>query len=322
MGIGERIFKLLIGIGIIVLAWNIFPESRTYIVIFGAIIAMALLIGLPIYIVEKIANKRRQEEEKEALRRKQEEFVKEIARHQAELERKKEEEAKIRNEELQKKQEEMAKIRRELALKREKEEEEVRRQKQEEAAKWLEAEAQRRQMIEARQRELQEETRRRNEEEFRRQQAEKARLEEEAKRREEERRRREEELRQAQEEEERRWSERLDRLSSNTLEMSPKGFFNLKERAEEFTGVYILHNESKDMYYIGQSVRVLSRVSQHFTGHGNGDVYADFKYGDTFTIRCLSLANSGYGSLDALEKDFIKRYNAHVTGYNKTQGNL
>lgn len=136
------------------------------------------------------------------------------------------------------------------------------------------------------------------------------------------RQKREEEAAKKREEEVRRWRQMLDNLPSNMLEVSPQAFFVLKKSAREFTGVYILHNESKDTYYVGQSVRVLGRVSQHFTGHGNGDVYADFKYGDTFTIRCLSLANSGYGSLDALEKDFIKRYNANITGYNKTQGNL
>lgn len=115
---------------------------------------------------------------------------------------------------------------------------------------------------------------------------------------------------------------RLHSLTNDALEVSPEEFFDLRKSAVEFVGVYILHNLDRNMYYVGQSVRVLSRVNQHFTGHGNGDVYADFKYGDTFTIRCLSLANSGYGSLDALEKDFIKRYNANVTGYNKTQGNL
>lgn len=40
----------------------------------------------------------------------------------------------------------------------------------------------------------------------------------------------------------------------------------------EFTGIYILHNMNEDKYYVGQSVRVLNRVRQHFTGHGNGDI--------------------------------------------------
>ena len=89
----------------------------------------------------------------------------------------------------------------------------------------------------------------------------------------------------------------------------------------EFTGVYILHNTSKDLYYVGQSVRVFSRVKQHFTGHGNGDVYADFKYGDSFTIKTIPLAGSGYQSLNDLERDAIEAFNAYTKGYNMTQGN-
>jgi hypothetical protein len=39
-----------------------------------------------------------------------------------------------------------------------------------------------------------------------------------------------------------------------------------------FAGVYILHNKSKDLYYVGQGKQVLNRVYSHFTGKGNGDV--------------------------------------------------
>jgi hypothetical protein len=89
----------------------------------------------------------------------------------------------------------------------------------------------------------------------------------------------------------------------------------------EFTGVYILHNVTKDKYYVGQSVRVMQRVRQHLTGHGNGDVYADWKYGDVFTVRTISLVESGYQSLNDLERDMIDAYDAMSSGYNKTRGN-
>ena len=35
---------------------------------------------------------------------------------------------------------------------------------------------------------------------------------------------------------------------------------------------------------MGQGKAVLDRVNHHFSGRGNGDVYADYKYGDFFTI--------------------------------------
>lgn len=33
---------------------------------------------------------------------------------------------------------------------------------------------------------------------------------------------------------------------------------------------------------MGQGKAVLDRVNHHFSGRGNGDVYADYKYGDFF----------------------------------------
>ena len=92
-------------------------------------------------------------------------------------------------------------------------------------------------------------------------------------------------------------------------------------RQSDFTGIYVLHNVSKDMYYVGQSIKVVDRVRQHLTGHGNGDVYADFKYGDAFTVSTLSLGESGYGSLNDLERDTIAAYDAYRKGYNRTSGN-
>ena len=107
-------------------------------------------------------------------------------------------------------------------------------------------------------------------------------------------------------------------------EMTVKDFFTLKEskqKTDEFTGVYILHNETKDKYYVGQAVRVFGRVNQHFTGHGNGDVYADYKYKDEFKVRLVPLSKSGFDSIDKAEKFFIQKFNANTKGYNKTAGN-
>lgn len=106
--------------------------------------------------------------------------------------------------------------------------------------------------------------------------------------------------------------------------VSPREFLSARDallRNGDFTGIYVIHNTTKDMNYVGQSVRVVGRVTQHFTGHGNGDVYADYKYGDDFTINVVSLYESGYESLDALERDAIRAYAAYDCGYNRTRGN-
>lgn len=90
---------------------------------------------------------------------------------------------------------------------------------------------------------------------------------------------------------------------------------------QNFPGVYILFNRSKNMYYVGQGKQVLNRVNSHFTGKGNGDVYADYKYGDEFTIKMIALDGSGFQTLNELERNTILHYNAFSNGYNKTRGN-
>ena len=124
----------------------------------------------------------------------------------------------------------------------------------------------------------------------------------------------------------------IGQLSNDAMEITPSEFFNLRRRANSyraiksdptynFTGVYILFNKTKNMYYVGQAKHVFDRVNQHFTGKGNGDVYADYKYGDEFTIKMINFENSGYSSLNELERHTIWVYNAYSKGYNKTRGN-
>ena len=104
-------------------------------------------------------------------------------------------------------------------------------------------------------------------------------------------------------------------------EWSAKEFMSKKNSLDEITGVYILYNKTKNMYYVGQSVRVKQRVSSHLSGRGNGDVYADYKYGDEFTVKLVPLNKSGFGTLDELEQYMIKTFNSYSLGYNKTRGN-
>ena len=113
------------------------------------------------------------------------------------------------------------------------------------------------------------------------------------------------------------------RLAETREEMPAREFLDAAGcvGAKDYTGVYILHNKSKNLHYVGQSVHVLQRVSTHLTGHGNGNVYADFKYGDSFTVRLVPLVGSGYQSLNDLERDMIEAYDAYAHGYNATRGN-
>lgn len=128
-------------------------------------------------------------------------------------------------------------------------------------------------------------------------------------------------------------NKQIDGLANNILEMTPEEFMKMRKTSfggrgrpsyaltKNFAGVYILFNKTKNMYYVGQGKQVLNRVNAHFTGKGNGDVYADYKYGDIFTIKMIALENSGFQSLNDLERNTIRRYNAYSKGYNKTRGN-
>lgn len=122
-------------------------------------------------------------------------------------------------------------------------------------------------------------------------------------------------------------------LQNNEIELSPQEFMEMRSKSfggrgkksyaltQNFSGVYILHNKTKDLYYVGQGQQVLNRVNMHFTGKGNGDVYADYKAGDIFTIKMISLDNSGFKTLNELERNTISYYDAYRKGYNKTRGN-
>lgn len=120
---------------------------------------------------------------------------------------------------------------------------------------------------------------------------------------------------------------RIRALASGRVEMTPEAFLATRRASfgsvgeKEFAGVYVLYNVTRDKYYVGQGQRVLGRVTQHFSGHGNGDVYADWSYGDAFTIRMIALRGSGYCSLDDLERDTITAFDACDGGYNRTHGN-
>lgn len=125
----------------------------------------------------------------------------------------------------------------------------------------------------------------------------------------------------------------IDGLANNTLEMTPEEFMTMRKMSfggkgrksyaltKNFEGVYILYNKTKNIYYVGQGKQVLNRVNAHFTGKGNGDVYADYKYGDEFTIKMIELERSGFTTLNELERHTIRHYNAFSKGYNKTRGN-
>ena len=71
-----------------------------------------------------------------------------------------------------------------------------------------------------------------------------------------------------------------------------------------------------DDIYIGQSVNVCQRVHNHFNGKGNGDVYADIKYGRYVYVQIIPCRKD---EMNVLEKQLIRAFKA-TKSYNSTKG--
>lgn len=112
----------------------------------------------------------------------------------------------------------------------------------------------------------------------------------------------------------------MDRIVSDAFVLSADEFLRNPDAYENYVGVYVIYNRSQNLYYVGQATRTVDRLKSHLTGHGNGDVYADFKYGDEMFISIIPYELS-FGSLNDMEADFIEYYDAVENGYNKTKGN-
>lgn len=123
------------------------------------------------------------------------------------------------------------------------------------------------------------------------------------------------------------WELKMHRIVEGSESLSPEQFLEIRNSYKghlqdfDFMGCYVIYNKTKKLYYVGQAKHVPNRVNAHFTGKGNGDVYADYKYGDGFEIHLIDVMTTEYRRLDDLERDLIKAYGAYKNGYNKTHGN-
>lgn len=117
---------------------------------------------------------------------------------------------------------------------------------------------------------------------------------------------------------------------SKISDIGTEGFFPIIEFLEEqktkflsdFTGIYIIHNITKNKYYVGQGINVNRRMIEHFSkSKSKNGIYADFINGDSFEYKQIKLSKSGYDSLQKLEKDYIEKYRGIEEGYNSIPGN-
>ena len=82
---------------------------------------------------------------------------------------------------------------------------------------------------------------------------------------------------------------------------------------EDFIGVYVLFNMTKDKRFVARSMKVLDSVASVFRGEGNADVYADYKYGDRFCVMLIPLSASGQSNLGNLYRKVVHKYRAYVS---------
>jgi len=98
-------------------------------------------------------------------------------------------------------------------------------------------------------------------------------------------------------------------------------FLAIKHKLPVEKGVYLLKNKTLNTYYVGQSMDMVSRVSAHFSGRGNGDVYHDYKLGHDFEIGFYFVNTHQFRDLNELERHLIRIYDCVEAGYNRRKGN-
>ena len=104
----------------------------------------------------------------------------------------------------------------------------------------------------------------------------------------------------------------LGGLVSGEIELSPEEFMNFQKRetfnpqksrrvaAYECAGVYILHNTTKDEYYIMKANRIFASLVAFFSAQIPCDALNEYIAGDKFMIGIRRLEGSGCSSLDDL----------------------
>ncbi|MCZ0872756.1 GIY-YIG nuclease family protein [Peribacillus sp. AS_2] len=139
----------------------------------------------------------------------------------------------------------------------------------------------------------------------------------------------------------------LDTLREKMKKFTPKELIELGNKhirdskgIENFSGIYIIHNSTKDIYYVGKSVAVFNRAYNHFVTNpaenvaryrdtvefNLPEIYTDYLIGDKFSISLIPFGSTSllFSSIDELERNGISAYNASVEfgGYNRTHGNV
>ena len=133
----------------------------------------------------------------------------------------------------------------------------------------------------------------------------------------------------------------IDHIDHDTYELfiggkatlTPEQFEELRQMAlanknsyPDFSGVYVILNQTLNKTYVGQSIHVMKRLRDHFSGHGKGEtgsalLYRDYYNGNGFLITVIPIHDAPTDNLNKLERILIAKFDSFKTGYNKTRGN-
>src|SRR5690554_2320401 len=115
--------------------------------------------------------------------------------------------------------------------------------------------------------------------------------------------------------------EEIKQKINKELEISITEFYDgYVNRRVSIKGVYVIRNKTKNKYYVGQSQNIVLRVRKHLEGSGNGHLFADYKYGDLFSVILIRFNPNKYTSLSHQERAYIEIFDSFNRGYNKTRG--
>ena len=83
-------------------------------------------------------------------------------------------------------------------------------------------------------------------------------------------------------------------------------------------GIYVIHNHTKNKYYVGQAKKLFDRIKKHFSVE---QMPIDFLNGDHIYVKFLTAneLDADY-RLDHVEKTGIEIFESDKTGYNKNAG--
>lgn len=123
----------------------------------------------------------------------------------------------------------------------------------------------------------------------------------------------------------------LDELQNKIMKYDPQELQQLRKNQisevseiKHISGIYIIHNCDRHLYYVGQSKNMANRVHQHLIrNEGHPELNEHYLMEEKFTISMIPLAKTSFSSLDDLEDYAIRAYDSlYPCGYNRMPGNI